>query len=240
MDDPPTIHIIILRLVNLTKIIENRDFRDKFFVFKDREEAGEILAKMLEDYRDSDAIVLGIPAGGVPVASIIAKNLNLPLDVLVVSKITLPWNREAGYGAVAFDGTIKLNQQLINSLGLTGEEVEAGIRETLKKVKRRVHIFRKGKKPLELKGKTVIVVDDGLASGYTMLTALEALRKAGAAKIIVAVPTANLDAIKKLEGRVDIICSPNIRQVSPYAVADAYKHWSDVSEEEVISILDES
>ncbi|MBC7118902.1 MAG: phosphoribosyltransferase [Methanobacteriaceae archaeon] len=224
----------------LTKIIENKELRDKFFVFRDREEAGEILAKMLKDYKDSDAIVLGIPAGGIPIASIIGKKLNLTLDVLVVSKITLPWNREAGYGAVAFDGTIKLNQELIDSLGLTGEEVEAGIRETLKKVKKRVHIFRKGKPPLKLKKRTIIVVDDGLASGYTMLTALEALKKAGAAKIIVAVPTANLNAIKRIEDKVDLVYSPNIRQTYPYAVAGAYKHWSDVSEEEVRRILQNS
>ncbi|MGB4362740.1 MAG: phosphoribosyltransferase family protein [Methanothermobacter tenebrarum] len=221
----------------MTKIIENRHLRDKFFVFRDREEAGEILAKMLKDYKDSDAIVLGIPAGGVPVAYIIAKKLNLTLDVLVVSKITLPWNREAGYGAVAFDGTIKLNQDLIDSLGLTGKEIEEGIKETLQKVKKRVHIFREGKPPLELKNRTIIVVDDGLASGYTMLTALDALKKAGAAKIIVAVPTANLNAIKRIEEKVDLVYSPNIRQVYPYAVADAYKHWSDVSEEEVKRLL---
>jgi predicted phosphoribosyltransferase len=221
----------------LTKIIEDRNLRDKFFVFRDREEAGEILAKMLEDYKDSDAIVLGIPAGGVPVASIIAEKLNLTLDVLVVSKVTLPWNREAGYGAVAFDGTIKLNQELIDSLGLTGEEIEEGVRETLQKVKRRVRIFRGDKPPLELRNRTIIVVDDGLASGYTMLTALDALRRAGAAKIIVAVPTANLDAIKRIEDRADFVYSPNIRQAYPYAVADAYKNWSDVSEEEVRRIL---
>jgi len=237
MDDPPTIHIKVCGGRNLTRIIENRELRDKFFVFKDRRDAGEILAQMLWEYRDSDAIILGIPAGGIPVAAVIAKELNLTLDVLVVSKITLPWNREAGYGAVAFDGTIKLNQKLIDSLGLSGREVEAGIRETLNKVKERVQIFRKGKPPLKLGNRTVIVVDDGLASGYTMLTAVEALRRAGAGKIVIAVPTANLDAIKRLEGKVDMVYSPNIRQVYPYAVADAYKYWSEVSEDEVKSIL---
>jgi len=222
---------------DLTEIIENRELRDKFFVFKDRRDAGEILAQMLWEYQDSDAIILGIPAGGIPVAAVIAKKLNLTLDVLVVSKITLPWNREAGYDAVAFDGTTKLNQKLIDSLGLTGREVEAGIKETLKKVEGRVQIFRKGKPHLKLRNRTVIVVDDGLASGYTMLAAVEALKRAGAGKIVIAVPTANLDAIKKLEGKVDMIYSPNIRQVYPYAVADAYEHWSDVSEDEVKSIL---
>ncbi|MBC7100903.1 MAG: phosphoribosyltransferase [Methanobacteriales archaeon] len=237
MDDPPTIHINPDGGLDLTKIIENRELRDKFFVFKNRKEAGEVLVRMLKDYQDSDAIILGIPAGGVPVAAVIAKKLNLTLDVLIVSKITLPWNREAGYGAVAFNGTIKLNQKLIDSLGLTGREVEAGIKETLKKVERRVQIFRKGKPPLKLKNRTVIVVDDGLASGYTMLAAVEALRRAGAGKIIIAVPTANLDAIKRLEGKVDMVYSPNIRHVYPYAVADAYKNWYDISEDEVKSIL---
>jgi len=237
MDDPPTIHIKIGSGLELTEIIENRELRDKFFVFKDRKDAGKVLAQMLEEYRDSDAIILGIPAGGVPVAAVIAKKLNLTLDVLVVSKITLPWNREAGYGAVAFNGTIKLNQKLIDSLGLTGKEVEAGIKETLQKVEKRVQVFREGRPPLKLKDRTVIVVDDGLASGYTMLAAVDALKGAGAGMIIVAVPTANLNAIKKLEGKVDMVYSPNIRQLYPYAVADSYKNWFDVSEDEVKSIL---
>ena len=100
-------------------IFDIPEMRNRTGVFRDREHAGMKLSEMLEDYDDSDAIIFGIPAGGVPVAAPIARNLKIILDVAVVSKITLPWNTEIGYGAVAFDGTLELNEDMISQMGLT-------------------------------------------------------------------------------------------------------------------------
>lgn len=218
-------------------LFDIHDFRNRTAVFRNREHAGEVLGEMLSSYKDTDAVVFAIPAGGIPVGAALASKLQIPLEVAVVSKITLPWNTEAGYGAVAFDGTIKLNEGMINRLGLTENDVKEGIEKTGKKVKKRVEEFRKGKSPLKIEGRTVILVDDGIASGFTMLVAIEALKNAGADQLIIAVPTAHLENIKKLIPQVDAIYCPNIRSGWSFAVADAYQYWSDVSEEEVMEIL---
>ncbi|MFO8083899.1 MAG: phosphoribosyltransferase family protein [Desulfobacterales bacterium] len=210
---------------------------EKIRVFKDREDAGKVLSGMLSDFVDSSTLILGIPAGGVPVASIIAEDLGLELDVAVVSKITLPWNTEAGYGAVAFNGTTGLNEPLIKRIGLSRELVNEGIQKTSRKVKHRMQMLR-GQKPLpDLKEKTVILVDDGIASGFTMLVALEALSKLNAKQLMAAIPTGHLQAIRKIIDRTEAVFCPNIRSGGVFAVADAYKDWSDVSEHELLDIL---
>jgi predicted phosphoribosyltransferase len=194
---------------------------------------------MLASYGKTDTIVLGIPAGGVPVGVIIAKQLNLPFDVSVVSKITLPWNTEAGYGAVAFDGTVKLNQELLSRLGLSEEEIKESIEKTASKVASRLQALRWGQPFPRLAGRSVILVDDGIASGFTMLTAIEALRGAKAEHIVVAVPTGHSGAVQKIAVKVETFYCANLRGGWRFAVADAYGQWSDVREEEIISILAE-
>ena len=124
------------------KIFDLPKLRNRVRVFRDRASAGKVLAGMLEEYRDSHAMVMGIPAGGIAVAVEIARELDLPLDIAVVSKITLPWNSEAGYGAVAFDGTVMLNEELLSRLNLSNREIQAGIKKTEQKVARRVAMFR--------------------------------------------------------------------------------------------------
>ena len=213
------------------------DLRNRTAVFRDRKHAGEILSEMLMPYKDTNAIVLAIPAGGVPVGAVIAVKLQIPLDVAVVSKVTLPWNTEAGYGAVAFDGTVRLNTEMASRLGLTDDIVRYGIEGTRNKVRERVAEFRSGKPPLQVAGRPVILVDDGIASGFTMLVAVEALRKAGANQIIIAVPTAHWEAIEYVLPNVEEFYCANLRSGWAYAVADAYERWTDVSEEEVIEIL---
>lgn len=216
------------------------ELRNRIEVFHDRIHAGQVLADMLKPFGKKDGIVLGIPAGGVPVAAEIAKNLALPLDVAVVSKITLPWNTEAGYGAVAFDGSHRLNEEMLPQLGLSQKEIHAGIEKTSAKVLRRVVSLR-GEKPLpELSRKKVIAVDDGLASGFTMLVAVETLSRAGAEDIIVAVPTGHSETIEKIAAKVKALYCPNIRGGGRFAVADAYERWSDVTEKEVIKIMEGS
>jgi predicted phosphoribosyltransferase len=196
---------------------------------------------MLVDFKkvdgQVDGLILGIPAGGVPVGVVLAEQLNLPFDLAVVSKITLPWNTEAGYGAVAFDGTLKLNNDMLRHLSLTEEEVKEGIKKTSAKVVRRVDRLR-GKRPFpDLSKHSVILVDDGLASGFTMRVAIEALRKSGAAHITVAVPTGHRRSVEEISEEVEALYCPNIRGGMRFAVASAYEFWTDVSEEEVVNIL---
>ena len=190
---------------------------------------------MLTAYRKADAMVLAIPAGGVAVAAVIAVQLRIPLDVAVVSKITLPWNTEAGYGAVAFDGTMRLNEDLVAHLALTEEQVQEGIGQTTQKVLRRVKRFR-GDLPFpDLTKRRAILVDDGLASGFTMLVAIEALRKAGAQHICVAIPTGHASSLPRMAQEVEAFYCANIRTGFSFAVADAYEAWTDVAEEEAIA-----
>ena len=218
-------------------LIEIPHLRDKVHIFKDRNEAGKRLSEMLDSFAHTSAIVLALPAGGVPVAAAIAEKLNLPIDVAAVSKITLPWTTEAGFGAVAFDGTVRLNEQMLPSLGLSDEQVQQGIKLTSEKVAGRVSKLRKDKQMPDLSGKTAILVDDGIASGITMQTAVEAVAKLNADRIIIAVPTAHRESLTELLSMAEAIYCANVRSGFSFAVADAYKNWYDVDESEAAQIL---
>lgn len=218
-------------------VVEDPALRGRPRVFAQRRDAGSLLAGLMSERAWEDAIVLAIPAGGVPVGSEIARRLGLALDVAVVSKITLPWNSEAGYGAVAFDGTVRLNRQLIGTLGLSEEEIRAGIDATRAKILRRVAAFR-GERPLpELRGRPVVVVDDGIASGFTLRVALEALRRGGAEAMTVAVPTGHRRSIVAIAPEVERLYCANVRGGMSFAVADAYRNWRDIDEAEALRLL---
>lgn len=223
--------------MDIAGVHERTDLRDKVAVFRDRDHAGLLLGDMLAPYGLKNGIVLGIPAGGVAVGLAIAGRLALPFDVVTVSKITLPWTTEAGYGAVAFDGTFILNEALIAQLPLSENEIQEGIRNARSKVERRAKEFREDRPFPNVVGRPVIVVDDGLASGFTMKAAIEALRTRGADQIIVAVPTAHSRAVTDIAKLVVAVFCANIRTGVRFAVADAYQEWSDVSEAEVIDLL---
>ena len=196
----------------------------------------EVLAGARE-FSDTDALVLAIPAGGVPVGVALARELGLELDVAVVSKVLLPWNTEAGYGAVAFDGSVSLNQGLIASAGLSPQQVERGVEQTREKVRRRWRELR-GERPLpDVTDRTVILVDDGLASGYTMMVAAGAVKAAGASRVIIATPTAHADAIARVRGAADAVYCANLRGSYSFAVAAAYRRWHDVDLAEVKAAL---
>jgi predicted phosphoribosyltransferase len=221
------------------KIIEQPELRGEIRVFRDREHAGEALANLLQEYVSGKELVLGIPAGGIPVAAVLARKLSLSLDALAVSKITFPWNTEAGYGAVAWDGTILMNDALVEGIGLSEQVVKQGVDLALRKVERRNRLLR-GSRPLpNLKQRSIILVDDGLATGFTMRTAVEALRKQHTGPLIVAVPTGHGDAVRQLANLVNAVFCPNIREGEFFAVAEAYEIWTDVEEQEVIGLLKE-
>jgi predicted phosphoribosyltransferase len=226
------------RALDYRKIFDLPKLRNRLRVFRDRISAGRVLAGMLEEFQGSHALVMGIPAGGVAVAVEITRELHLPLDIAVVSKITLPWNTEAGYGAVAFDGTVMLNEELVSRLNLSDQEAQTGIKNTQEKVSRRVTMFR-GDRPLPDFKRPIILVDDGLASGFTLRVAIKALRRNGATNIILAVPTAHSESLQMILEEVEAIYCPNLRSGLSFAVADAYERWSDLDEQEVTRILQE-
>ena len=221
----------------MPNLIEDRSLRDKMLVFKDRKEAGRLLARKLPGYKDVNGIVLAIPSGGVPVAAEIAKALGLSLDVIIVRKIQLPDNTEAGFGAVGPDGEVSLNANLISQLHLTQEEVERQIQITVDTIKRRNELFRKGRQFPLLKDKVVIIVDDGLASGYTMLSAVDFIKRHKPGRVVIAVPTAPKETVDLILPWVDELVCLNVRSRFTFAVADAYENWYDLEDEEVISIL---
>jgi predicted phosphoribosyltransferase len=211
--------------------------RDRTGVFRDRAEAGRVLAGLLDAERAAGALLLAIPAGGTPVAAAVARQLGLALDVAVVSKMTPPMSTEVGYGAVAWDGTVRVNEPLAAQLGLSRAAVDEGIARARQKVARRVRLLRGSADPPLLAGRDVVLIDDGLASGFTMQVAVEAARNAGAARITVAVPTAHVEAARRLAGRTDRVAVANLRSGLSFAVADAYLRWRDVPEEELVELL---
>jgi len=221
----------------MAKIIEERELRNKNYVFRDRVHAGELLASRLRPYIGRAAIVLAIPSGGVPVGNIIAKELGLKMDLIIVRKLPIPYNTEAGFGSISWNGEVKLNEKLVHQLQLSESDIDTIIAQVKRELDKRMEIFR-GKRPFpELKGKTAIIVDDGLASGYTLLAAISSVKRQSPAKIIVAVPTASKNAIDLVTPYVDEIFCLNIRETRIFAVADAYQEWHDLTEQEVLKLL---
>ncbi len=229
-------------MMKRAKIFEIPTLRNKTHIFKDRDDAARVLAQMLEPYyKDApETIVMGIPSGGVPIAIGIAMHLRLPLDLFIVRKIQIPGNPEAGMGALSFSGGLFLNQPLIDRLGITPEQVEGQIQRVKRELVKRNALFRAGRPLPDLSQKTVIIADDGLASGFTALAAVKGVRSLGAQKVVVAIPTASDTAIERLLADVDEIFCPNIRSGYCFAVADAYQNWYDLEAQEVITMLEKA
>ena len=221
----------------LAKIIEDLSIRDRVGVFQDREEAGKALAKCLERFRGEDAIILAIPSGGVPIGLEIASYLDLPFDLLIIRKIPIPGNTEAGFGAINLEGDMVLNPSIVRMLGLSEKEIDDLAEPVREELKSRNRLFRRDRPLPEIAGRIVILADDGLASGYTMMTAARMVRRRSPAQIVVAVPTASWNTVELLADEVDMIVCPNIRTGSFFAVADAYRNWYDLSREEVLALL---
>jgi putative phosphoribosyl transferase len=219
-------------------IIEDPNLRNRTWVYQDREEAGAYLAGFLEKFRCKEAIVLAIPSGGVPVGLAVSSHLGLPFDLLIVRKIPIPGNPEAGFGALSLDGDMVLNPILVRTLGLSGDEIEELAQPVREELAKRNSLFRQGRPWPEVKGEVAIIVDDGLASGYTMMAAARTVRKREPEKIIIAVPTASASTVKLLSSQVEVIVCPNIRSGYSFAVADAYRRWRDLTGVEVVRMLE--
>jgi putative phosphoribosyl transferase len=181
-------------------------------------------------------MVLAIPNGGIPVGLRVRERLGSEFGVLVVRKLHIPWDPEAGFGAMAPDGTVVFNEPLRRALGLTGEEERAVIESELTAIARRIEMYGTRILP-RLKGKVVILVDDGLASGYSMMAAVPYVRQRGPKEIVVAVPTASQSAVNLVTRVADAVVCPNVRSGPVFAVADAYRNWRDLGDEEILALL---
>jgi putative phosphoribosyl transferase len=208
--------------------------------FRDRAHAGKVLARALSRYagRD-DVIVLALPRGGVPVAAELARALGAQLDVFVVRKLGLPGHEELAMGAVAPGGVLVLDDRLVRGLGIPDEVLQETVEKELRELERREAAYRAGRPPLDLEGKTVILVDDGLATGATMRAAALALRKYKPARVVVAVPVASAETCDEFRADVDeIVCALT---PSPFhAVGLWYDDFSQTSDEEVRELLRDS
>jgi len=209
-------------------------------VFNDRAEAGRVLAEQLRHYAGRpDVIVLALPRGGVPVAYEVARALHAPLDIFVVRKLGIPGHEELAMGAVATGGVRVLNDQVVKGLSIPGFVIDAVANWELLELERRERLYRGNRPPPEVRGKTVILVDDGLATGSTMLAAVQALRKLGPASIVVAVPVASPDTCQLLKEYVDETVCPATPEPF-YAVGLWYRDFSQTTDEEVRELLERS
>lgn len=202
-------------------------------MFEDRQEAGEKLAESLSQYKGKDVIVLAIPRGGVPVAWEVAKRLNCPLELIIVRKLPMPDNPEAGIGAVSETGEVIWHPAALSYDERTKAEILSQQKE---EIKRRIKKLREGRELPDLAGKTVILVDDGLAMGSTMQAAIKTVKAKKAAKTIVAIPIAGREVLRTMREKADeVICleTPAFFQ----AVAQGYRNWYDLDDDEVIKIM---
>lgn len=208
--------------------------------FKDRRHAGRELALTLKEFfENDDTIVLALPRGGVPVADEVAKALHLPLDVWIVRKLGTPGHEELAMGAISVGEVCYLDTDLIRDLGITVEEIKEEKKRETMELHRRNLLYRQGRVALDVADKTIIIVDDGLATGATMHAALFSLYQAGAGEIIVAVGVGSASACKKTEAIADkVICLLVPEFFS--AVGQWYSDFSQTTDEEVIEILKDS
>lgn len=202
--------------------------------------AGQVIGeKLQEQIFRSSPLILAIPNGGLAVALPIARVLNADLDLLIVRKLQIPYNPEAGFGAITSLGTVILNQSLVDRIGLTEAEIQQVIQKTQGQIDQRKIAYEGLVGLFSPEDRIVVLVDDGLASGYTMLAAIQSIQQLSPQKIIVAVPTASASAIAKVKSIADDVICPHVGTGYVFAVANAYKNWYDVSEEEVIEQLRE-
>ncbi len=206
-------------------------------MFRDREEAGRQLGRALAPYRDSQPLVLAIPRGGVPVGYSAAKALDADFDIAITRKIPIPWEPEAGFGAVGPDGEPVLNDYLVAQLGFSKREIESLAREVQKEVLRRERALRLGRPPQVIKDRVTILVDDGLASGFTMIAALKWTRKAHPRELAVAVPCSSDIALEAVRPWADTVVALEVSRDSFFAVASFYERWWDLTDEEVLGYM---
>ncbi|MFJ8789856.1 phosphoribosyltransferase family protein [Streptomyces sp. NPDC102462] len=204
--------------------------------FEDRTDAGRRLARRLEPLRGTDVIVLGLPRGGVPVAYEVARELAAPLDVLVVRKLGVPWQPELGFGAIGEGDVRVLNDDVVADTGLGPGELTAVEESERAELERRLHRYRAGRDPVPVPGRTVVIVDDGVATGATAEAACRVVRHAGAARIVLAVPVGAQHTLDRLRGVADqVVCLETPRHLG--AVGAWYHDFTQTGDDEVATLL---
>lgn len=204
-------------------------------MFKDRNEAALLLAAKLEKYKNRDGVVLAVPRGGVPIGSVIAKKLNLPLEIVLSKKIGHPGNPEYAIGSVSLHGTI-INEEVSD---VSIDYIHKESKRILEGLKEKFQLYMGNRKPMDLNGKIVIIVDDGIATGSTILATVEAVKKNNPTEIVIAVPVSPPASVNKISKNVDeFICLLEPEVFS--GVGQFYVDFSQVSDEEVIRLLNES
>ena len=208
-------------------------------IFENRFDAGRRLAEKLGEYRRQPTIVLAIPNGGVPVALQVALALNAELDLVVSRKIPLPLRPEGGFGAVADDGTVILNQEVLKGADLSEQQINYQVSKVRRDIQQRSILYR-GSRPLSVvSDKIAIIVDDGLASGYTMMAAVESVRRRHPKEIVAAVPAASAMAVKQVGRIADRVVTCTTAYTPRFYVSDYYRYWHVLSDEEGLKCLKE-
>lgn len=207
--------------------------------YRDRSDAGKVLADSLKKVHfETRPVVLAIPNGGISVGIEIARALDAELDAIIVRKLQVPWNTEAGFGALTSQGALLLNERLVRSVGLDQDQIDAVVKQTEKQIERRKVDYQGLVGVIDISGKDVILVDDGIASGYTMMAAIESVRSLMPNSITVATPIASQQAAHMVEKEVETLICPRRERGFVFAVANAYDNWYDVSDSEVIDMLE--
>jgi putative phosphoribosyl transferase len=207
-------------------------------IFVDRTDAGRRLAQEFASYKYKDTVVFAIPRGGVPVAIEVAETLKAPLDIVIVRKIPIPSQPVAGFGAVTEDGTLILNEPLLKKLSLDQVQIDKQVGQVRMEIIRSSMIYRRKLQPSPVKGRIDIIVDDGLTSGYTMLAAVQSLRKRKAAEVLVAVPVASETAYNLVESVIeDFICLEIVRS-DGFVLSSYYHNWNTMNDEQVNQFLE--
>lgn len=205
--------------------------------YLNRENAGKILAQHLAHYANqNNVLILALPRGGVPVAYQVAKALNAPLDVFIVRKLGVPGYVELAMGAIAFGNTVVYNEDIIESLGVSQTDIESVIDQEKEELQRREKAYRGNQDYPKINDKTIILVDDGIATGATIRVAIQALKKLQAKKIVVAVPVAQKDVYAELVASVDEVVCP-LQPANLHAVGVWFEDFSQTEDEEVSDLL---
>ncbi|MFC1919147.1 phosphoribosyltransferase [Chloroflexota bacterium] len=215
------------------------DFTRGQAIFKNRYDAGRQLATKLSEYKEQPVVVLAIPNGGLPVALEVALALEADLDLVISRKIPLPLNPEAGFGAIADDGTVILNEEVVERIGLSKHQINYQINQVRAEIRQRSLLYRKNRPLAVIKDKTAIVIDDGLASGFTMRAAVESVRRRQPRKIIAAVPVTSANALVQVKKVVDKVVAVAKGTVPKFYIADFYQYWHDLSDAEAVQCLKE-
>jgi putative phosphoribosyl transferase len=208
-------------------------------IFENRYDAGRKLAEKLAEYANQSVIVLGIPNGGVAVALGVALALGADFDLVISRKIPLPLSPEGGFGSVTDDGTTILNEEMVKNAGLSQQQINYQVSQVRADIRDRSLLYHRDRPPLAIGGRTVIIVDDGLASGYTMRAAIESIRHRKPEKIIAAVPVGPEPVVKELQEVADKVVTCAVGSTPRFYVSDFYRYWHEISDSEVLHCLKE-